>query len=242
MTEIGRREFIGLAGAAAAGFALPSFASAQPAGPAGAGRWLFFTPAEAAFVEAAGARLIPDEPEWAGARGAGVTTYIDLQLAGAYGQGDRLYLDGPIRPGTPQQGYQLGLTPAELYRRSLAAIAGDLKTRGLDFAAAEPQAQDDYLKSLEAGDLAIGDFGSAVFFETLLANTIEGYFADPAYGGNRGMVSWRMIGFPGAYAAYVQIYTQHGLRFDREPISMADQHHASGSAPAHSGHPRSVQP
>jgi gluconate 2-dehydrogenase gamma chain len=26
----------------------------------------------------------------------------------------------------------------------------------------------------------------------------EGFFADPIYGGNRDMVAWRMIGYPGA--------------------------------------------
>jgi gluconate 2-dehydrogenase gamma chain len=35
------------------------------------------------------------------------------------------------------------------------------------------------------------------------------------------MVSWRMIGFPGAYAAYLGVYPQHGIRLDREPLSMA---------------------
>jgi hypothetical protein len=59
---------------------------------------------------------------------------------------------------------------------------------------------------------------------TLLANTIEGYFADPAYGGNRDTVSWRMIGFPGAYAAYLGVYTHHGIRYDRGPLSMAHSH------------------
>jgi gluconate 2-dehydrogenase gamma chain len=63
---------------------------------------------------------------------------------------------------------------------------------------------------------------SAIFFETLLANTIEGYFADPSYGGNRDMVGWRMIGFPGAYAAYLPVYTHHGMRFEREPMSIGD--------------------
>jgi gluconate 2-dehydrogenase gamma chain len=84
--------------------------------------------------------------------------------------------------------------------------------------------QDALLSELEAERLDLGGFSSAIFFETLLANTIEGYFADPAYGGNRDMVSWRMIGFPGAYAAYLGVYTQHGIRFDREPLSMAHSH------------------
>jgi gluconate 2-dehydrogenase gamma chain len=50
-------------------------------------------------------------------------------------------------------------------------------------------------------------------------------------------VGWRMVGFPGVYAAYLGVYTQHGLRYDREPLSMADAQrlHGHGPAPAH-GH------
>ena len=62
-----------------------------------------------------------------------------------------------------------------------------------------------------------------MFFETLLANTVEGFFADPAYGGNRGMIGWRMVGFPGAYAQYLDVVDAYDLCFTREPISMANQ-------------------
>jgi gluconate 2-dehydrogenase gamma chain len=222
MSEMTRRSFVQTAGALVVSAALPSSSVAQR----GDGRtaYRFFSAEEASFVEAAVERLIPSEPEWPGAGAAGVPNYIDLQLAGPYGAGDRLFLGGPIKPGLPGQGYQLGLTPAELYRTSLRAIGGQLQRRGLDFASAPAEEQDAFLTELEAGRLDLGGFSSAIFFETLLANTIEGYFADPAYGGNRDMVSWRMIGFPGAYAAYLGVYTRHGVRFDREPLSMAHSH------------------
>lgn len=227
MAEIARRELIQGAAALGAALALRSQGTAQTL-PHAQAQYVFFTPAEAKFVEAAVDRLIPPEPEWAGARQAGVVTYIDLQLAGPYGQGDRLYLQGPIKAGLPGQGYQLGLTPARLYRRALEVIIGDLEKRGVDFGAAPGEEQDAFLKRLEAGEQRIDDFPSSIFFETLLANTVEGYFADPIYGGNRDMVSWRMIGFPGAYAAYLDLYTRHGLRYDREPISIAGAHHHHG--------------
>ena len=41
------------------------------------------------------------------------------------------------------------------------------------------------------------------------------------------MVGWRMIGFPGAYAAYLNVYTNHGVAFTREPMSIG-QHHRRG--------------
>jgi gluconate 2-dehydrogenase gamma chain len=191
----------------------------------------FFSAAEASFVEVAVERLIPSEPEWPGAGAAGVPSYIDLQLAGPYGAGDRLFLGRPIKPGLPGQGYQLGLTPAELYRTALRGIGEQLSRRGLDFSRASPEEQDSLLAELEAGRLDLGGFPSSIFFETLLANTIEGYFSDPAYGGNRDMVSWRMIGFPGAYAAYLGVYTQHGMRYDRDPLSMAQAHSHPHSGP-----------
>ena len=62
---------------------------------------------------------------------------------------------------------------------------------------------------------------SAVFFETLLANTIEGFFSDPMYGGNRDMVGWRMVGFPGPYAGYLELVGRHNLNFQRTPRGIA---------------------
>ena len=51
--------------------------------------------------------------------------------------------------------------------------------------------------------------------------TLEGYFSDPAYGGNRDMIGWRMVGFPGAYAQYVELVDVHDLAYSRAPISIA---------------------
>lgn len=188
----------------------------------------FLNATEAAFVEAAVDRLIPDDDDWPGALWAGVPSYIDGQLAGAYGQGARLYSAGPWMKGTPSQGYQLAMNPSQLYRISLAALQKELDRRKLDFATAAPDARDDFLRELEAGKVDCGGFSSDVFFETLLGNTIEGYLSDPVYGGNRDMVGWRMIGFPGAYAAYLELYTHHGMKFEREPMSIGQMATAHG--------------
>lgn len=239
MAELTRRALLQTGGAMGAAIGLSSFSVAQPL--SGAPAYRFFTPEQAAFIEAAVDRLIPPEPEWPGAREAGVPTYIDLQLVGPYGAGDRLFLGGPIKPGTPSQGYQLGLTPAELYRTALTSLLSQSQAAGVSFAEASAEEQDEFLRRLESGEVDLGGVPSAVFFETLLANTIEGYFADPAYGGNRDMTSWRMLGFPGVYAAYLGVYTQHGLSYRREPLSMADAQrmHSHGTPPVGSGNPRS---
>jgi gluconate 2-dehydrogenase gamma chain len=51
--------------------------------------------------------------------------------------------------------------------------------------------------------------------------TIEGFFADPVYGGNKDMIGWKLIGFPVAYANYYEFVDQHGIAFNRAPISLA---------------------
>ena len=59
--------------------------------------------------------------------------------------------------------------------------------------------RDQALEALEDGKAELGGVADGkAFFALLLQNTIEGYFSDPIYGGNRDMGPWRMIGFPGA--------------------------------------------
>ena len=143
-------------------------------------------------------------------------------LGGAWGAGERLYRSGPWQPGTPTQGYQLPFTPAELFHVSLRAIDRDLSAHGKSFAGLPADAQDDYLKSLEAGALDLDGVPSAVFFDTLLKMSVEGFFSDPVYGGNRNMAAWRMIGFPGAYADYFEAVDRQGVKFDRQPMSLGE--------------------
>jgi gluconate 2-dehydrogenase gamma chain len=198
--------------------------------------YLFLNNEEAAFVEAAVERLIPKDEQWAGALEAGVPNYIDKQLGGAWGAGERLYRSGPWQPGTPSQGYQLPFTPAELFRTALAAINKELAQKPL--AEMSPDEQDNYLKSLEAGGKDLGGVPSDVLFAHLLECTLEGFFSDPVYGGNRDMVSWRMIGFPGAYASYYDLVDQHGIKIERPPMSLAESAnghiHLNPGIPAHS--------
>ena len=195
-----------------------------PAARGPSATYLFFNPEEAAFIEAAVARLIPADEKWPGALEAGVANYIDKQLNGAWGAGERLYRSGPWQAGTPSQGYQLPFTPAELYRAAVAAINNELRA-GTAFANMKPEEQDAYLHALEAGGKDLGGVPSNVFFSTLWECTVEGFFSDPVYGGNRDMVAWRMIGFPGAYASYYDLVHQHGIKIDRAPVSLAEDVH-----------------
>lgn len=244
MTEqVSRRELLKVAGAAGAVVAAPGAANAQPANPAdhphvaqpkqpsAAGRpdqkqLFFFNDEEARFIEAAVERLIPADPEWPGAAQAGVLHFIDGQLASAYGAGARLYLKGPwVGDAPPQQGYQLRFTPAELYRVGIEETRAHVRAHhnGGELWDLDQASMDQLLKQLEEGAVQLPSLPAAVFFETLLANTVEGFFADPAYGGNRDMIGWRMVGFPGAYAQYLDLVDVHGAAYTREPIPMGDQ-------------------
>jgi gluconate 2-dehydrogenase gamma chain len=187
--------------------------------------YLFLNSIEAGFIEAAVARLIPADDQWPGAIEAGVPNYIDRQLGGAWGAGERLYRSGPWQPGTPGQGYQLPLVPAELFRTAIDAIDKQLARNGTPFARMTANQQDAYLHELEAGGKDLGGVPSEVFFAHLWACTVEGFFSDPVYGGNRDMVAWRMIGFPGAYASYYGLVDKHGITLDRPPMSLAEDSH-----------------
>src|SRR5262245_17180807 len=86
------------------------------------GSYQFFSPGEAAFVDAAISRRIPEDELGPGARDAGVTTFIDRQLAGSFGAAESWFMQGPWADGTKSQGYQTRLTPAQLYRAAIKAI------------------------------------------------------------------------------------------------------------------------
>jgi gluconate 2-dehydrogenase gamma chain len=234
MNKVTRRSFVTTVGAASvvpasallAGTPSETPPSAPPGGSPAAPniekRYLFFDSAEARFIEAACERLIPADEFGVGALGAGVPNYFDKQLGGAWGAGERLYRSGPWRPGTPSQGYQLPFTPAELFHTALGAIKRQFEHRGTPFDGLTAEDQDAYLKLLEAGGEDLDGVPSAVFFDSLLKMTVEGFFADPVYGGNRDMAAWRMIGFPGAYADYYEAIDRHGVKFVREPMSLGE--------------------
>src|SRR5580693_5846491 len=95
--------------------------------------YLFFNSDEALFIEAACERLIPADESGPGALGAGVPNYLDKQLGGAWGAGERLYRSGPWQSGTPSQGYQLPFSPAELFRNCLRAIDRQLGAANTPF-------------------------------------------------------------------------------------------------------------
>ncbi|HEY3948568.1 gluconate 2-dehydrogenase subunit 3 family protein [Phenylobacterium sp.] len=171
----------------------------------------FLTGDEAAFVEAAALRMIPADPTGPSALEAGVPLFLDRQLAGDYGKGTRLYMQGPFAKGTATQGYQAKWPPAGFHRAAIKAIGDHLaQGGGATFHKRDEADQDAFLKDLSDGKVDLGgDVDGKAYFKLLLQNVMEGYFADPIYGGNRNLSAWKMIGFSGArydQRAYVLSY------------------------------------
>src|SRR6476619_323168 len=214
-----RRDFlkqIGAVGASVSAGALAAPVAAEasaieqarqtPAAPPVSHAYVFLTPPEAAFVEAAVDRLIPADDLTPSGTDCGVAQFIDRQLGGAWGSGDRLYMQGPWAAGTASQGYQLPMTPAEFFRIGVSAVdahCGSAFKKAFDRLAREEQIQ--VLQGLERGTIELAGVSGRQFFETLLDLTMQGFFADPIYGGNRDKVAWKMVGFPGVIA----IYSEH---------------------------------
>lgn len=183
---------------------------------------LFFTADERVFVDAAVSRLIPRDDLGSGAKEAGVTTFLDRQLASSYGSARTWYMQGPWSEGTSSQGNQSRLTPAQTYRAAIKAIdAFCCKTfNGKTFSQLSDSQQDAVLTRLEKGEIELESVKSNTFFEAFLQNTIEGFFSDPIYGGNRGMVGWKLIGFPGTRYDYRDYVSKHGEKLALSPVGL----------------------
>ncbi len=233
---IPRRGFLkgaGVAGAGAAAALTGGAAQAQTPAPAVTAAakqvapnepLLALTAAEAAFFTAAFDTLIPADKLSPSGSECGLVTFMDRQLAGAWGNGARLYRAGPFMPGKPEQGYQLPLTPREFFAAGIkAANAYARKTFGKDFDRLSPTDREAAMKAMESGQAQFPDFASKMFFEALYASAMEGFFADPIHGGNRDKASWRMIGYPGLPATYARTAEQYrGKKLNIEPQSIAD--------------------
>jgi gluconate 2-dehydrogenase gamma chain len=164
----------------------------------------FFTETEALIIAAAASRIFPSDDSGPGAREAGVSIYIDRQLAGSYGRDRFRYTQPPFEEGPPELGYQGEKTPRQIYREGLKGLK--------DFHLLPPAEQDKSLQQIE----------SSIFFALLRQNTIEGMFCDPMHGGNAGMVGWQLVGFPGPRMSnYDEIDKYYGQAFRPKPASLS---------------------
>jgi gluconate 2-dehydrogenase gamma chain len=167
LSRITRRKFMQVTTAAAAGSMVGCTNRNSP--------WRFFTIEEGQTVAAICERLIPADQD-PGATEAGVVNFIDLQLMGPYKR------------------YRAS------YRQGLRGIEqASLELFGRRFTELSAERQDEVLKEIEGGSVA-GEawkgLASKDFFSLILSHAMQGFYGDPRHGGNRGRVSWKMLGLP----------------------------------------------
>jgi gluconate 2-dehydrogenase gamma chain len=194
----------------------------SPRQPVFPGRWVYFTDDEGTSVEALADRIIPPDSETQGGRDAGCAIFVDRQLAGPYGRQEGLYVRPPFLKGVKQQGPQDEAGPARQYRTGLAELDRHCRANygGNTFVEISDADKDAILKDLENSTLQLDEVDGKAFFELVLKDIKQGFFADPIYGGNRDMAAWRMIGYPGARYDYRDWVSRHNETFPLPPVSI----------------------
>jgi len=147
---------------------------------------------ETRILAAIADRIFP-ATESPGAVEAGAVEYIDRALAGDYAE----FLSS--------------------YRKGLRALNRHAREKfGGKFVRLSDADKDAVLLDLEAG--SVPHFKrSADFFETVRCHVLEGVFGEPRYGGNRGLIGWRLVGFPGQQFGYADAYINKPV--DMSPVA-----------------------
>jgi gluconate 2-dehydrogenase gamma chain len=153
------------------------------------------TPSEARILEAIADRIFP-ATETSGAVETGAIDYIDQALAGDYGHFRSLYRNG--------------LRAVDRHSREKFARK---------FADLNDVEKDTVLTDFESGQ-AQGFKNAADFFETVRCHVLEGVFCEPHYGGNRDLIGWRLVGFPGQQYGYPDAYINKVV--DLEPVATVE--------------------
>jgi gluconate 2-dehydrogenase gamma chain len=203
----------GSAGLAAVVITPASAVRAADAPPAAASftGYQFFGTDEAGFVEALVNVMCPADQYTPSGVDCGLANYIDRQLAGAFGQGEGRYMRGPWKPGKPQFGYQLPLTPAQFFKAGLSA-ASDACTKkyGKPFDQLPAADANAFLQDLQAAKYADPRVPLASWFNELVYPLfVQACFADPMYGGNNNKVFWKLVGYPGLPATHALDMVQY---------------------------------
>jgi gluconate 2-dehydrogenase gamma chain len=122
----------------------------------------------------------------------------------------------------PTQGLQSPLVPRQQYRLGLAALDTYCKANfgGKSFVQLSGDEKDKLLAGMEKGDVKFENFSSRMLFNAVYANTMEGFFADPIYGGNRDMAGWKLIGFPGVRYDFRDVMAKPNQAYTLPPVAM----------------------
>ena len=172
----------------------------------------FFNDHEARTVDALSARIIPGDAGDPGAREAGAVVYIDRALSGAYDDLQPLYQSG-VRELDELCRERHGEPFAQLSDAHQDAVLGEL---------------DVVVEALPTEHGAEANGGASVhdarqarlsyFFAVVREHVLQGFFCDPVYGGNRGTVGWKLVGFPGAHWGYAEHQGELGFDASQLPV------------------------
>jgi gluconate 2-dehydrogenase gamma chain len=186
----------------------------------------YFTDLQAKTVEAIAERIIPANGNDAGATEAGVVYYIDRSVTGFSVNLQRIYRLGLRELGRycshlfQAQFHELDSEQQDEIIRDLLGpeVIG---TAGHPASGQLPQPLDQ--DTIEAEDTDSADLTVPAdqeilrrLFAVIREHTVEGYFCDPIYGGNRNTVGWKLVGFPGAQWGYTAEQMKPG--FDASTI------------------------
>jgi gluconate 2-dehydrogenase gamma chain len=208
----------------------------------------FFNTTQQPEVAALASAMIPTDSNGPGATEAGVIYFIDGQLAGGYGNNENIYSGGPyVQPGvtgpitvdgvtysagspaypTQGSGWQYPLTFQEFWRNCLSYTEDYSNSAyGANFeklsAANQTAVLADLWNNKPTNFLGITPND---WFRELYYMVWSGFFTDPLYGGNQGMVGWSLIGFSGTNQgnAYGEGYTTKQLMVMTTPLSLKPQ-------------------
>jgi gluconate 2-dehydrogenase gamma chain len=229
---LGRREFLknavasGTAAATStAGIALGQGTPNPPASSSVAAGYSFLNLDEAAFIEALVNHMVPADELTPKGTDIGINIYIDRALSGGWGKGERLYAQGPWKTGVPSQGYQLPLTPAQLFRAGIESCNMHCrKTYGKQFDRLDEAQRQEVLLAMSQGKMTFeSGLPVPVFWNALYQTVMEGMFSDPIYGGNGNKAGWKLIGFPGAIAVHREnVVKYRDKKFPTDPQGIAD--------------------
>jgi len=183
----------------------------------------FFNAKEWKFVIASVDRLIPHDEHGPGAVELGVPEFLDRHMQTPYAAGNIWYMQGPFLEATPEFGYQGKLALKDIIKVGINAVDAHCVASfsGKAFADLDVAMQETVLKDLEGGKIKLKDISSKLFFADFLAEVRAGYFADPSHGGNKDMGAWKMIGYPGMRADYLEWVKIRDRPYPLGPVDLA---------------------
>ena len=195
--------------------------SADPPTLVTPGGWHYFTPKEAAAVEAMVDRLIPPDPETPGGKDAAAPCSSTASSPARTAE-LAAFICGPV-PGRDQAAGSAIAADAGAAippRACRARKACHGKFAGKGFAQLAADQKDEVIKGLETARSSSTASTARASSSSSSPTPRNGFLADPIYGGNKDMAAWKMIGFPGAHYDYRDWIERHNERVTLPPVGI----------------------